>query len=224
MLAALTVCPAATAPPKIEVIFGAEMTKYTEQYYSHQLNPLLAQDKDSTLTTDSRSTVFGVTSSRISEQTQIQFSTLTDGAGRQCLYIDKAVFRIAYAPTVYVSADILNMACSYAVTRAHEQTHVAIDYKALQDYLPFIRRDMANYLNAYAARGFGPYPVSSLNKYKDAIMTQVGVAASPMIERMRETRRKNQGAIDTPENYRHEAEKCPQDKQAIWRKFGGGRE
>jgi hypothetical protein len=224
VLAALTVCPPAEARPQIEVTFGAAMTKYTEKYPSVRLKALMAKNKDSTLATDSRATVFGVTSSDVTDEMSFVFRTLTDRAGNQCIYIEKAAFHITYAPSVYVSSDILDLACSYQVTRAHEQTHVAIDYKVMQDYLPYIKRDMAKYLDNYAARGFGPYPRDSLPRYKAEIAQQTQIAAAPMIEKLRDARRAQQGSIDTKENYKRESDKCPQDHALIYKRFGGGRE
>jgi hypothetical protein len=222
--AATMPCPNADKVPQAEVKFIAATTGYSEALPSARLKTLMANNPDSTLATDTRSVVFGVTSSQTTSGVRIAFAMKRNpSTNEECLYIDKAVFEITYTPTVYVSSEITDMKCSYETTRAHEQTHVTIDYKVMQDYLPSIRRDMQVYLNTFGYKGFGPYAAKHSEQWRDRLAEQVNAATKPMLQRLIDERRKNQGVIDTQENYRRESDKCPMDRPAIFQKFGKSR-
>jgi len=150
---------------------------------------------------------------------RVSFKTITDSSGNQCLYVDKAIFWITYRPAVFISKDILDMPCSLQVTRAHEAEHVKIDMAAIQEYLPRIQMDMMLYLRSLGYQGFGPYQQSEAAQHQRRLMKDIVAASMPMAERLREARRLRQGEIDTPENYRREAEKCPQERPALQQRF-----
>ena len=218
MQAALEVCPVEPAP-KVEAHFAADPVYYNEGHGSVTLRRSMEKDKESTLNTDKRKTVFGVTTSITESNFRVSFKTMTDSRGNQCLYVDKAVFWITYKPAVFVSKDIIDLPCSLAVTRAHEAEHVRIDIEAIQEYLPQIQIEMMQYLRALGYQGFGPYKQGEMEKHQQRLLQEIVAASKPMAERLREARRKRQGIIDTPENYRREAEKCPQDRDAIKNRF-----
>ena len=221
-LAALTVCPVESAP-RVEVVFSAEKPFYSQKHDSASLKLSMSKDKESTLATDKRAVVFGATTSVTGGITRVSFKTKTDRSGNQCIYVDKAVFWLDYRPAIFISSDILDMECSYKTTLAHEKQHVAIDIKAIQDYIPYIKVDMLLYLKSIGYQGFGPYNKSELPKHKERLLKSIVKAGQPMIEKLREARRRRQGLIDTEENYRREAAKCPQDRELIAERFHGKR-
>jgi len=215
---ALGACPVADAP-KVDVHFATEPLYYSEEHSAHTLKKSMAKDKESTLATDKRSVVMGVTTSVTTSNFNVSFKTLTDEQGNQCIYVDKAVFWITYKPAVFVSKEILDLPCSLGVTRAHEAEHVKIDAAAIQEYLPRIQLDMMIYLRSLGYQGFGPYPQGESAQHQQRLLKEIVAASVPMAERLREARRKRQGTIDTPENYKREAEKCPQDRPALNQRF-----
>lgn len=215
---AIEACPVGDAP-KVEVHFATEPLYYSEDHTAAALKKSMARDKESTLATDRRAVVFGVTTSVTGSNFRVSFNTLTDSAGNQCLFVDKATFWITYRPAVFISKDILDLPCSLKVTREHEAEHVKIDIAAIQEYLPRIQIDMMMYLRSRGYQGFGPYKQSEAPEHQKRLMQEIVAASEPMAERLREARRKRQGEIDTPENYKREAEKCPDDKPALQKRF-----
>jgi hypothetical protein len=220
-LAALTVCPVRAAP-HVEVLFSTDEPFYSENHNSVTLKNLMKNDKESTLTTEKSSTVFGVTTSRTEGAFHVNYETLTDQAGNQCIYIGRAYFTLRYSPAVFVSSDVRDMACTYDVTRAHEAQHVAIDLQAIEEYIPQIKMEMLVYLRSVGYQGWGPYRQSETANNAKQLTLKLKNASEPMIEKLREARRQRQRSIDTLENYRREAEKCPQDRPAIHEKFYSG--
>lgn len=218
MQVALGACPVQDAP-KVIVHFASEPVYYSESHKAATLKTSLAKDKESTLATDKRSVVMGVTTSVTSSNFNVSFKMLTDRQGNQCLYVDTATFWIVYRPAVFISKDILDIPCSLQVTKEHEAQHVKIDMQAIHEYLPQIQTDMLLYLRSLGYQGFGPYPQSELPKHRERLMKEIVEASKPMAEKLREARRKRQGEIDTPENYRRESEKCPQDKETLQKRF-----
>lgn len=221
-LAALTVCPVMDAP-RVEALFAADKPFYSEHQSSAALKTHMSKDRESTLATDNRSTVFGVTTSVTSDRFRVSFKTLTDENGDECLYVEKATFWITYSPAIFVSSDILDLPCSLQVAQAHERQHVAIDIAAIREYLPHIKMDMLSYLRSLGYQGFGPFSKKESEKRQQELTDKIVAASAPMIEKLKEARRKRQGVIDTPENYRRESAKCPEDAAAIMKKFHGGR-
>lgn len=211
-------CPVMDAP-KVEVHFATEPVYYNEEHSAHALKRSMAADKESTLATDKRSVVMGVTTSITGSNFNVSFRTLTDESGNQCIYVDKATFWISYKPAVFISKEILDLPCSLKVTREHEAEHVKIDIAAIQEYLPRIQLDMMMYLRGFGYQGFGPYPQGELEKHQQRFMQEIVNASKPMVEKLKQARRMRQGVIDTPENYKREAAKCPQDKPALQQRF-----
>lgn len=218
MHAAIGACPVENAP-RVVAHFASEPIYYTEEHSSATLRRSMERDPESTLTTDKRSTVFGVTTSVTTSNFNVSFKTLTDESGNQCLYVDKATFWITYKPAIFISKDILDLPCSMKVTRDHEAQHVRIDIESIRDYLPRIERDMLLHLRTMGYQGFGPYPQAEMPKHQQRLMDNLVAASKPMAERLRDARRKRQGEIDTPENYKRESAKCPQDMPAIYERF-----
>lgn len=218
MQATLGACPVENAP-RVRAHFTVDPVYYTEEHSSATLRHSLERDPESTLTTDKRNVVFGVTTNVTNSQFNVSFKTLTDSKGNQCLYVDKATFHITYKPAVFVSKDILDLPCTLKVTRDHENQHVQIDIEAIRDYLPRIERDMLLHLRQMGYQGYGPYPQKEIEKHQKRLMEELVAASKPMTQRLLQARRKRQGEIDTEENYAREASKCPQDMPAIYERF-----
>lgn len=218
MQATLGACPVENAP-RVIAHFNVDPVYYTEEHSSNTLRRSLERDPESTLTTDKRSVVFGVTTSVTNSHFNVSFKTLTDSSGNQCLYVDKATFRVTYKPAIFVSKDILDLPCTLKVTQDHENQHVKIDIAAIRDYLPHIERDMLLHLRDMGYQGYGPYPQKEVDIHQKRLLENLVAASKPMAERLRIARRKRQGEIDTEENYKREAAKCPGDIAQIYERF-----
>ena len=210
LLAQLTVCPAGNAPT-VNVMLGVEKTYYNETLTAAQITKSMMGDKESTYATDSRSMLGGVTTSKLTSEVNFNYRQMSDDAGNTCVYINSANIALYYYPAIFIAKDILDKPCYSKVVKDHEQQHVDIDIKALNEYIPKIKVDMLRYLQTLGYDGFGPYTPADAEKQQAVLANNVMAASKPMVEKMREDRRERQGAIDTLENYRREQAKCPEE-------------
>ena len=213
-LAALTVCPV-NDPPRVDVHFTAEKPYWNTSYGSTALRKSMQGDKESTVQTDKREKLLGVTTSKLDSKFHVSFRTLTDRSGNQCLYVDRATFIISYYPAIFIAKEVKGLPCKEKVVHDHENQHVAIDLKTIQEYLPRIKMDMLLYLQTLGYQGFGPYNQSEAPANGERLMKQIIAASLPMVEKLRESRRQRQGIIDTSDNYMRESEKCPEEQNML---------
>ena len=97
--------------------------------------------------------------------------------------------------------------CRYDTTLAHEQQHARIDDAILARELPMLKEALAR---AAAENGaVGPVPIGDLAAHRDDIGERMQRAMRQELSRINEVRRREQGAIDTPESYRRDAARCP---------------
>jgi hypothetical protein len=219
VLAALSSCPIQDAP-KVTVNFAADPPYYDETVSTTKLTEVMAKDKESTFANDSRWMVGGVTTSVIKDQLRVTFRTLTDESGQVCFYVNTATFVIYYYPAVFIAKEAVKRDCYYQVVRAHENTHVAIDVKSINEYLPKVKMEMLLYLRSLGYYGFGPYTAAEAAKQQALMTKKIIEAGVPMIEKLRDVRRQRQGEIDTVENYRRESAKCPGDFEEMMKDVG----
>ena len=213
-LTALTFCPV-KPPPQVDVFFTAEKPYWNTSYGSTALRNSMQADKESTVQTDKREKLLGVTTSKIDSKFEVNFHALTDRSGNQCLYVNRATFIISYYPAIFIAKEVKGLTCKEKVVHDHENQHVAIDLKTIQEYLPRIKMDMLLYLQTLGYQGFGPYNQSESLANRERLLKQIMAASLPMVEKLRESRRQRQGIIDTSDNYMRESEKCPEEQNML---------
>jgi len=214
-MAAMTVCPVRDAP-QVEIYFAAEKPYVNETFASSALRKSMMGDKDSTVHTDKRDVLLGVTTSKIDEDVSLSFRSVEDrSSGQICLYINRLQMRIIYYPAIFIAKEVKGLPCKQKVVRDHEDQHVVIDVKTLQEYLPKIKMEMLLYLRSVGYQGIGPFSKHEAPAKAKELIQQVVAASQPMIDKMRESRRQRQGIIDTPDNYARETEKCPEEQNLL---------
>jgi hypothetical protein len=109
---------------------------------------------------------------------------------------------------IYLARELERGGCRHGVTLAHEQQHARIDDAVLARELPKLKQTLAR---AAADVGVaGPVPAGSVAAHRDDIGERLERVFRHELDRVNETRRREQGALDTPESYRREAARCPE--------------
>jgi len=206
ILAQLTVCPLPDAAPHADFFFLPQKPAYITDAPSKALKQAMAGNIDSTIATDSRWHVDGLTEGAIQESYELEFNTVSDGSN-SCLFLSKVNFTVIYKPTIFIASEVKGQTCRQKVTRLHEERHVATDLRAIKEYIPKLKMELLMYLRSLGMQG--PFPASDLKRQMDSMSVEVNKSLRPMTERLREARRKRQGLIDTVENYKHESSLCP---------------
>lgn len=212
ILAQLTVCPPPLEAPHADVYFLPKKPEYVTEAPIKSLTAEMKNNPDSTVATDSRWFVEGITASGVdAARFNFDFTNLRDESGNTCLYVHKVYFTIMYEPTIFLAKELKapGHECRYKMVKLHEERHVATDLKTINEYMPKIKMELLWYLRSIGP--LGPYGegqiASEVQKKEKDIMTAVG----PMMERLIKARRARQGSIDTIENYRQESGLCPDD-------------
>ncbi|HEX2752777.1 MAG TPA: hypothetical protein VHP34_06675 [Alphaproteobacteria bacterium] len=210
----LTVCPLQDAP-RVEAYLAYDPPVYNANYTSAALKKSMQNNDPDTTHSGETGLLMGVTSSKVTDRTNVYFSLLSDKRGNTCIYPTRIVLNIRYDAGVFIASEIKNMECSYKITMAHENQHVRYDLQTLNEYLPRIQLEMMHYLKSFGYQGRGPFRASEASSVQKELMEEIRRAAAPMYERMREVRRARQESLDTVESYRKQGEICDMDKEKL---------
>lgn len=139
---------------------------------------------------------------------QMQFDArITYNTGAVCVAAKRVDYTITYKPVIYIASELLNIPCRYAMTRTHEQQHVAEFLKTINEYMPAIRHAMQQHFAQ--ARPRPSTTQAGLEAAQQQIGAQLQAAIKPVIAAMKTRNEQRQMALDTPENYRRETSLCP---------------
>ncbi|MEZ0261568.1 MAG: hypothetical protein ACAH80_11200 [Alphaproteobacteria bacterium] len=185
---------------------------------AQQLTDQFGRDPDSTLSTDGKWMMSGMTRSVIDANYRASFATHTNTqTGATCFAIDKVEYTIIYKPEIYIASDYKNMGCRYSATMMHERNHVKIDVRTITDFLPPLRDKLKAAAEAIGPQG--PYPPAQLESEKRRAMASVADTLKPIVEELVALRRTRQATIDTEASYRRDTALCP----GQFPKFDGGK-
>lgn len=138
---------------------------------------------------------------------KVEFSTAGDGKVA-CIGLRVVAVDVQLAERrIYLARELQRGTCRYDATLAHEQQHARIDDVIFARELPIVRAAIAR---AAAENGvIGPVPAGDLAAHRADIGERMQRVLRHELDRVNELRRREQGAIDTPESYRREAQRCP---------------
>jgi len=210
----LSVCPMQDAP-RVEAYFSYDPPVYNINYTSAALKKSMQKNDPDITHAGAKGMLLGVTTSKVTDRTNIFFSLLSDNKGNTCIYPTRIVLNIRYDAGVFIASELKNMECSYKITMAHENQHVRYDIQTLNEYLPRIQMEMMHYLKAFGYQGRGPFRGGETAAVQKELMEEIRRAAAPMYERMRDVRRARQESLDTEESYRKQGEICDMDKEKL---------
>jgi hypothetical protein len=202
LLAALTACPAATEPPRIDI----ELIRH-EPAVRRDLNVLQLSRKKAGVTAPAlvpRRTV-GLTEGRIRVEPRLSTETLSS-EGASCLRPSALRIELRVENTVYVAREFTNKPCHSEQILLHEREHVAIDRRLAEASIDEYRA-AAEVALAHVGT-VGPVPSSNLAAAVDRMRSTVNAALSVVTKRLFDKREAAQQAFDTPEEYARVASAC----------------
>jgi hypothetical protein len=203
-------CPA-QGPVEADVQFVAKDPPHINTQTAAQLTQQFGHDPDSTLATDGKWMVSGVTvvsRDGLQEQIGLQFKATAEvKTGTTCFTVAKVTNIITYSPTIYIASDYQNMACRYSATLMHEKRHVDTDIRTITDFIPDMKTAVAAYAQSLGPQG--PYAAADLEKEKQRVVQQVANGLKPTWDQLLALRRKRQAEIDTVPNYMRDTALCP---------------
>lgn len=214
LTAAYMLATASGCPPQgnaaVEVRVQQHDRPYNTDYTSQQLTQMFGNDIDSTLFTDGKWMIGGVTvTSRdgLTSQTKAHFSfTPNYKTDTACFSIDKVEYEINYKPAIYIASDYKDMGCRYSATLMHEKRHVQQDIKTLTDYKRTIEKAIEKYLYRKQHPMVTREGVEAMQK---RALQELNAALEPTWKDLLELRRKRQAEVDTEANYRRDTALCP---------------
>lgn len=210
--AQLTVCPAPTTVPNVNIYFFPKAPTYINTAPAKALTAAMKRIPDSTAANHKNAVVMGLTEPKIVDGgTNIRLRTVADNSGNACFAVSRVDMVIHYLPTVFVARELSALPCHLAVTQMHEDQHIALDHEVLRDYIPKVKMEILWYLRSQGMQG--PFTQGEAPQKAKEMIDGIQKAMQPMIEKMRKERTRKQGAIDTIENYRAEGEKCPDENE-----------
>jgi hypothetical protein len=149
----------------------------------------------------------GLYKAELRSSMRLEYAISNDGRNA-CVAVREVRIEIQLADRhIYLARELQRGSCRHDATLAHEQLHARIDDTVFARELPDLKRALAR---AAADIGVaGPIPVGNVPSYRDDIGERLERIFRQELDRIGETRRREQGSIDTPESYRREAARCP---------------
>ncbi|MBB4264730.1 hypothetical protein [Roseospira visakhapatnamensis] len=144
-----------------------------------------------------------VTQSEFRFSTQIQYYKRSDG--RFCVYLRSVDAHLNLRDTViYVAREYPRGSCNFDVIYEHEKQHMRIHYRVLKAYAPRVKRTLQALI-----QHLNPRVVRTLDEARNEHAEVINNGVADLIESMESDRMRFNAALDTPENYARERDKCP---------------
>lgn len=110
---------------------------------------------------------------------------------------------------VMIASEVPPGGCLFQEVLTHEMRHVAVNQQTLATYAPRVREAALRWAAGAVARGGDAQVLAT------SLRDQLGAAVKPVLDQLNATRRRQQAAIDTPEEYRRLAASCFADHVRI---------
>lgn len=156
---------------------------------------------------DPHEVALGLYTGELRTSLKVDFQS-TERGDRACLRVSGAHIDVVYTKRmIYLARELARGSCQYNIALEHERRHASIDDTVLARELPRLKRAIADAIARIGA--VGPVHPTELDDEREKIAASLQRVMGAEVTRIDSVRRKEQGAIDTPEAYRHEAARCP---------------
>jgi hypothetical protein len=203
--------PCVQAPVEVSVEFVKKDNPVVYDVTSVELTRRFGKSVDSSMFTDGRWMMGGVTvieKGGLTASTQLGISQMRISLDdTTCFTVNKIVYTINYAPSVYVASDFRTMGCRASAIEAHELRHVDTDVQTITDYVPVMKTAIENY--AATLHPQGPMPGSDVAAQKQRMASEIGHSVDAQWQELLGLRRQRQATIDTMQNYLRDTALCP---------------
>jgi len=198
-------CPAQKSA-RVDVRWRSEPIKYDNSATTALLNTHHI-DSENPYGVHVATDVGGLMTGKMEYKSSIQVSSLRYPSMQMtCLWIDKVVIDIVIDPTIQIAAEHAPGTCEYTAILEHENKHVAIDRKVVQDYMDTIRGAASEAIQKVGV--VGPKADSTIDDYKNKINQFVSSAVKAKADAMYAERSKRQKALDNKAEYDRVSAKC----------------
>jgi hypothetical protein len=129
-------------------------------------------------------------------------------SGLACIWYDKINIEISVKPTIVIGREIYKDKCMKSAVITHEKKHVNADRKIVNKYSKIMGREV---YKAIKSKGFKSSIIKSseIKNVRDEMNQIVFNVVNSVHKNMEKERVRVQQAIDTREEYKYVASKCP---------------
>jgi len=208
ILAGLATCGGTPRNIDVDVVFEHVEAPYVTNMSSAELEKIFTPDPDSTMATEAGMwTLGGMNKSRFDWHYSVSYqSSLDKKANAYCYAPEKITFKLTYTNTIYIASDALLKGCRFSVTKAHEKRHVNTDIRVSRDYISDIKKALEAGIKSIK---YLPYEKGREQEVLNVFLAPLQEKVNPVLESMKQERRKKQAEIDTRDNYLRDTALCP---------------
>lgn len=213
VLAGMTFCPPPDSPLQAEVVFKPEKTVYDYEVPVKELTSIAKKERKEEDTPRNSSFVvthtMGMTKIKNWREFDFDFRYIKDKSGKACIYLSKTRVTLSHKTTVYIGKELKKYPCRLRVTQAHENRHVDIGRKAIEENLDEVRKTLQRAASRVPKT---PLPARSIDARMQEVQDRIVAEIQKLMKKVAKISEKRQAVIDTPENYKYESGLCGQEK------------
>ncbi|MEZ0261569.1 MAG: hypothetical protein ACAH80_11205 [Alphaproteobacteria bacterium] len=213
-LAALTVCPLPSEIPKVNVYFFPKKAEYITEAPVKALTASALKLPDAPAASPGQAYyVYSLLESRVFESgTKVTLDITKDQEGNTCYSVDKVDMVIQYKPTVFIAKELKEFPCHSLEARTREDSHIAIDVKTLNEFVPKLKMEFLWHLRALGVQG--PFAATEADQQAEKIRKGIHSSTKPIIEKMAAELSKRHDAATSQETYLKDG-KCGAEKASL---------
>ena len=148
--------------------------------------------------------LLGLTSSSVGPSLGATTKYKVINPDKTCLRLDRVKLTFGARKTdVYIDRKYRKGSCPYKTILAHEMEHVRINNRVIAEYVPRIKRELAE-----RAGGIKPFFTKNLKRAGQSIVNRLMLELDPLIEEFNDARMMANDVIDTQESYAATHAKC----------------
>jgi len=199
---ARTVCPPPQAAPTVSLRVRPGKVVVSNTRSQGGLKRL--QGHSATLRRANGWSPVGLTTTELGFSMNVRINALPAERGRYCGYLETVNATVGYDElTVYVARKYRPGSCQYTSIMQHEETHVLVFRRMLNQYAPRVERRLTT-----AAQRLRPIvatsPKEAARRLKDKLRREV----QPLFRELNRELDKANARLDTPQNYKAEQARC----------------
>lgn len=199
-------CPNKSAP-EIMISLSSNSIDYDFSKSKNQLRSFKIDTK-SPYDQSAHTEVGGLMNGEISVNTNVSFGWASQGANQDtCFWYDKIQVKMHIDPTILVANEHAQGSCMHSSILEHEMKHIKVDRRVLQKYKGLLQSDLERVTRKVGM--IGPVSRSSSDKIRQKMMAVVEKTVSSRTQAMYAERRKLQQAVDSLDEYKRVASRCP---------------
>ncbi len=146
----------------------------------------------------------GLTEKAVMQKFNLEYFVIDFGNNMRCIAIDRAIIHIGFQSfKIFVANKFEKESCRYRVIKKHEETHVKISKRVLEEFLPEYRKVMSSFIERQEITSN-----KRTDEIGDQMMRQVQKKSSSLLSGFMEIMAKENGKIDVEEKVRQEYATC----------------